>query len=164
MLTTHDIAFVAFTGVGATAVMDVWLLLLQRLGVPTTNFAYIGRWVGHLTRGRLAHASIAKAAPIAGERGLGWFTHYIVGIVFAALLLALEGAAWRRDPSLGSAVTLGVATVVLPWFVMQPAMGAGFVNAKTPAPLKNCLRGLANHGVFGVGLYLAASLIQPLSR
>ena len=47
----EDIAKVAAIGVGATATMDLWLLLLQRLGVPSLNFAMIGRWVGHWRRG-----------------------------------------------------------------------------------------------------------------
>ena len=31
-------------GIGATAVMDAWLLLLKHLGVPTLNFAFIGQF------------------------------------------------------------------------------------------------------------------------
>jgi hypothetical protein len=38
-------------------------------------------------------------------------------------------------------------------------MGSGFLASKTPAPLKNCLRNLANHAVFGAGLYLAAAAL-----
>ena len=37
---------VVFIGIGATLVMDVWLLALKRAGVPTLNFAMLGRWVG----------------------------------------------------------------------------------------------------------------------
>jgi hypothetical protein len=160
----NHIALVALIGIGATAVMDAWLLLLQRLGVPTTDIGLIGRWVGHLARGRVAHASIAKAAPIAGERAIGWLTHYAVGIAFAALLVAVQGTTWLREPTLWPALAIGVATVAMPWFVMQPAMGAGFASAKTPTPLKNRLRSLANHAVFGLGLYLAARLIEVFSR
>ena len=57
----QDLPLALLIGVGATAVMDAWLVLLQRLGVPTLNFAFIGRWVGHLLRGQFAHAAIAKA-------------------------------------------------------------------------------------------------------
>lgn len=160
MLSLQDAARVVLIGAGATAVMDIWLLLLRHLGVPATNFSLIGRWVGHLAHGRFAHASIAKAQPITAERGLGWATHYAVGVAFAALLVTVQGVEWASDPSLLPAVALGVATVVFPLFVMQPAMGAGFAAAKTPAPLKSCLRSLANHAVFGVGLYVAATVIE----
>jgi Protein of unknown function (DUF2938) len=157
-------ALVVLIGIGATAVMDVWLVLLQRLGVPTLNFAFIGRWVGHLLRGRFAHASIARAEPIAGELAWGWVTHYAVGITFAAVLVAAEGPAWTSRPTLAPAVLVGSLTVLVPLFVMQPAMGAGVASSRTPTPLKNCLRSLVNHTVFGLGLYLSAAVLAPLSR
>ena len=42
---------------------------------------------------------------------------------------------------------------------MQPAMGAGVAASRTAAPLRNVLRSLVNHTVFGAGLYLAARLV-----
>lgn len=146
-------------GVLATAVMDTWLWLLQRLGVPTAGFAMVGRWVGHIARGQLIHAAIARAAPVRFELALGWLTHYLIGIAYAVLLVALCGADWLAQPSWPAALVFGLATVAAPWFVMQPAMGAGVLALKTPTPLKNALRNLANHAVFGTGLYLAATAI-----
>jgi hypothetical protein len=149
---------VLFIGIGATAAMDAWLWLLKRLGVPAPDFALVGRWIGHMARGRWAHAAIARATPVRGERALGWTVHYLTGIAFAGLLVALAGTGWPRSPSLLPALAVGLGTVVVPLFVMQPAMGAGIASSRTPTPLKNCLRSLANHVVFGVGLYLAAAL------
>lgn len=146
-------------GVLATAVMDAWLWLLQRLGVPTAGFAMVGRWVGHMARGRLMHAAIARAAPVRFELALGWLAHYLIGIAYAVLLVALCGADWLAQPSWPAALVFGLATVAAPWFVMQPAMGAGVLALKTPTPLKNALRSLANHAVFGTGLYFAATAI-----
>ena len=157
------ILLVTAIGVGATAVMDAWLLLLKYRGVATLNFAFIGRWVGHLFRGRLLHHAIASSAPIPGERSLGWLLHYITGIAFAALLLGVAGLPWARHPTLLPAVAVGMLTVVIPLFLIQPAMGAGIASSKTPAPLKNCLKSLANHSVFGLGLYLSAALISTLA-
>lgn len=42
---------------------------------------------------------------------------------------------------------------------MQPAMGAGLASSRTPTPLKNCLRSLITHAVFGGGLYGAAVVL-----
>ena len=159
MPSLQDLATIALVGAGATAVLDAWLLLLQHLGLPTMNFVLLGRWVGHGLRGRWRHAAIAQAAPVAGERGLGWLVHYLVGIAFAALLAALPGG-WLQAPTLWPALAFGVGTVAVPLFVMQPAMGLGFAARKTPAPLQNCARSLTNHAGFGVGLYLAATIVQ----
>lgn len=162
MLSSHPFATAALVGIGATAVMDAWLVLLARLGVPTTGFGMIGRWVGHMWRGRFRHAAIAKAPPIRHESALGWLTHYAVGMLFAVLLVASQGAGWLGQPTLWPALAFGVATVAAPWFVMQPALGAGFLAAKTRAPMKNGLRSLANHAVFGVGLFLAAAVLAAV--
>jgi len=163
-LQLQDIPLAMLIGIGATAVMDAWLLLLKSLGVPTLNFAFIGRWVVHLFRGRFAHAAIAKSAPVRGELAWGWLTHYAVGMVFAAMLVGILGVDWLHSPTLLPALTVGICTVAAPLLVMQPAMGAGIAASRTPTPLKNCLRSLANHTVFGIGLYLSALAIAQVSR
>lgn len=162
-LLPQDLPRIALIGVGATAVMDVWLLLLRRLGVPTLDFALVGRWAGHWRRGVFAHEAIAKAAPVQGELALGWLLHYATGIAFAAILVAAQGVGWLRLPTLLPALAVGVATVAAPWLLMQPAMGAGIAAAKTPSPAKNRARSLANHAVFGLGLYLAATLLSRIA-
>ena len=160
----RDPVNVAAIGIGATVVMDLWLFALQRMNVPTLNFALIGRWIGHLRSGRWHHPSITKAAPIEGELVMGWVFHYAVGIGFAALLVALQGMSWASKPSLLPALGLGLATVVVPLFVMQPAMGAGVASSKTPTPWRNRLRSAANHTVFGAGLYLSAAAFAWLAQ
>lgn len=161
---TSDAASVLLIGMGATAVMDAWLLFLQRLGVPTLNFAMVGRWAGHWRCGTWMHEAIAKAAPVRGELALGWLVHYTTGIAFAGLLAGITGMGWVHQPTLLPALGLGMATVAAPWLVMQPAMGAGIASSRTPAPAKNRLRSLANHTVFGLGLYLAAVFLVWISR
>lgn len=160
----EDIALVALIGIGATGVMDLWVLLLKALNVPTLNFAFVGRWVGHGLRGKWSHDAIARAEPIEHELALGWLTHYAVGIAFAGVLVAIAGTAWTRSPSLMPALGVGLATVVAPLFVMQPAMGAGIAGSRTPSPARNRLRSVANHAAFGVGLYLAAVAIGWISH
>lgn len=159
-----DVALVVLVGIGATAVMDLWLMLLRLAGVRPPDFALVGRWVGHLPRGRFAHAAIAEARPLQGELVLGWLTHYAVGIAFAGLLVAVEGMAWLREPSFLPALLVGASTVAAPLFVMQPAMGGGFAASRTTTPVKNCLRSLANHAVFGAGLYLSGAAAALVLR
>jgi hypothetical protein len=151
-------------GVLATAVLDAWMWLLARLGLATVDWAPVGRWLGHMAHGRFAHASIAKAPAVAFERAMGWTVHYAVGIGYAVLLVAWQGQAWLRAPTLPPALALGLATLVVPLLVMQPAMGAGFFSSRTPTPWRNRLRSLGNHAVFGLGLYLAAGVLARMWR
>jgi hypothetical protein len=146
-------------GIGATVVMDLWGLLLRRLGVATLDFAMVGRWAGHLLGGRLRHQAIAKAEPVRHELALGWGIHYAIGVLFAMLLVVIAGEGWLKAPTLWLAVVVGVSTVVAPLCFMQPALGAGFFASRTPTPARNCLKSLATHFVFGVGLYLSACLL-----
>ena len=146
-------------GMGATVVMDVWGLLLRRLGVATLDFAMIGRWAGHLFDGRVSHQAIAKAEPVRNELVWGWVIHYAIGVLFAMLLVVIVGESWLLAPTLLPAVVVGVGTVVAPLCFMQPVMGAGFFASRTPTPARNCLKSLATHFVFGVGLFLSAGLL-----
>lgn len=146
-------------GMGATVVMDLWGLLLRRLGVATLNFAMVGRWAGHALEGRMWHQAIAKAEPVRHELAWGWVIHYAIGVLFAMLLIAMAGESWLQTPTLGPALVVGMGTVVAPLCFMQPVMGAGFFASRTPAPARNCLKSLVTHLVFGVGLYLSAAMI-----
>jgi hypothetical protein len=146
-------------GIGATALTDGWALLLGSVfGIRSLGYAMVGRWLGHMRAGRFFHASIAAAPPIRGESALGWIAHYVIGISFAGLLLALCGDAWARHPSLGPALAFGLTTVAMPFFIMQPAMGLGLMASKTAKPNSARLRSVMTHGVFGVGLYGAARI------
>jgi hypothetical protein len=160
----QDLLRIALIGAGATATMDLWLLLLARWGVPVLDIAMIGRWVGHWPRGVFRHAAIAQAARVEGERALGWLAHYVTGVAFAALLVVVAGVRWLHDPAALPALVVGVGTVFAPWLLMQPAMGAGIASSKSPSPARNRARSLANHAVFGLGLYLSALLVAWISR
>ena len=150
-------------GTGATLALDAWTVGLRRaFGVRAPDWALAGRWIGHVARGRVAHADISAAAPVRGERLLGWCFHYATGIAFGAALLVANGVAWARQPTLLPCLVLGLLTVVLPLFVMQPALGAGIAASKTPNPAHARMRSLTTHAVFGVGLYLAALLAATI--
>ena len=146
-------------GVGATAVMDVWAVALKRFWcIPSLNLAMVGRWLGHLPRGTVTHANIAQAAPVRDEAILGWTAHYVIGVLFAAVLLALAGQEWVRQPTFAPALLAGLVSVAAPFCILQPGMGAGLAASKTPHPTAARQRSLMAHTAFGIGLYLAALL------
>ena len=163
-MTSLDIVLkVALIGCGATAFMDLWLLGLHKLGVPSLKMALIGRWLGHCWQGRFFHPAISQASPIPYEQMLGVLAHYLIGIGFAGLLIGLAGLEWLARPQLNMALLTGLGTVLFPWLLMQPAMGLGLAAARTPSPLKNRIRSLCNHGVFGLGLFVTARILSWVS-
>ena len=79
-------------GLGATVLIDLWALVLQRLAqVALPNWAMVGRWVMHLPRGRLFHENIAVAQPVPKEQQIGWIFHYFVGVVYGVFFALLAG-------------------------------------------------------------------------
>jgi hypothetical protein len=151
---------VTLIGLGGAALMDLWSLSLRRgLGVPTLDYALLGRWIGQFPRGRFAHERIAAADAVPGERALGWLAHYAIGVAFAVVLVAIVGAGWLETPTVVPAIVVGLGTILAPWLVMQPAMGAGIAGSRTPNPRATRLRNLGTHAVYGVGLYASALLL-----
>jgi hypothetical protein len=149
----------ALIGTGATAVMDAWGIARTRLfKIPPANYGLVGRWIAYMPRGRFRHAPIAKSPPVRGELAIGWIAHYAIGIAFAGVLLALWGLA--RQPTLGPALLVGIGSVAAPFLVMQPGMGAGIAASRTPCPGAARIQSLVTHAVFGLGLFLAASLVN----
>jgi len=154
------VANTVLVGAGATAFMDLWSLARRRLfGVPLPNYAHVGRWIGHMRHGRFHHDSIGRSKPVAHEALIGWSAHYAIGIAFASLLPALRGAAWFANPTLLPAATVGFGTVLAPFLLMQPGMGAGIAARLTPRPVVARMHSLVTHAMFGLELYVAARLI-----
>lgn len=146
-------------GVGGTAVMDLWMLFMKYgFGVPPIDYARIGRWLGHFPSGRFVHANIDETERVVGEAALGWSVHYAFGVAMGALLIATCGLAWARNPTVTPPLALGLLTIVIPFFVVQPAFGMGFAASKAPNAKFARLRSLMTHVAFGIGLYLTARL------
>ena len=154
----------AAIGVGANVVMDLWNLALRRVaGVRSLDFALLGRWILHMPSGTFAHDHIGKAAPRKGERVVGWAAHYAIGVTFAVGFVAIVSAAWLARPTVLPALLYGVATVVFPYFLMQPALGLGVAAARTPQPAQARLKSLVTHTVFGLGLWMCALLLRVIA-
>ncbi|MEI2720014.1 MAG: DUF2938 domain-containing protein [Gemmatimonadales bacterium] len=150
-------------GVGATLLMDLWGAVRQPLfGFARLDYALLGRWVGGMAAGQFRHDAIARSAPVRRERLIGWTAHYLIGVSFAALLLAIWGAAWLHRPALGPALLVGIGTTAAPLLIMQPAMGAGVAASRTPRPNAARLQSLLTHAIYGLGLYLAGWLDHAL--
>ena len=156
-----DLLRIALVGIGATAIVDFWSLIRKPLlGMPLPNYGHVGRWFAYIARGQFRHESIAATPSVPFERLIGWAAHYLIGIAFAVILVWVDGVAWVREPTLGPALAVGVATVIFPFFVMQPGMGAGIAANRSPRPPMARIQSLATHAVFGCGLFIAARLLD----
>ena len=168
MSATTDVLFRAMlVGVGGTVVLDVWAEFLARvMGVPATNWAMVGRWLGNMPRGRFVQRSMTNAEPVTGELAIGWVAHYVIGTAYGLFLLAIWGPDWIAQPTLLPPLMLAWALLLSPYFIMMPGMGAGIAGAKTPKPNVTRLKALVAHSVFGFGMYataLALTRVKPIA-
>jgi hypothetical protein len=148
-------------GIGATAVMDGWAILQKRIfGMPSLDYRLVGRWIGHFPQGRFIHDGIGKANAVQGEAVLGWTAHYLIGIAFAGILL-LIWPEWLRHPTLLPALIVGIGSIVAPFFIMQPGLGAGVAASRTPQPWLSRFRSLIAHTSFAAGLFVSGVLFAP---
>lgn len=154
---------VIFIGLGATLTFDFWALFLKyAFKIPSSNICLVGRWLRYMPEGIFTHTNIANTPRKSAECTVGWLAHYLIGITFAIIFVALVGHPWLQAPALFPAIGFGGVTVLAPFLLMQPAFGFGVAASKTANPPQARVRSLMNHIAFGVGLYLFAWLVKGL--
>jgi Protein of unknown function (DUF2938) len=150
-------------GLGATLFMDLWALLLKRaFGTPLANYCLVGRWFRHMPEGTFVHTSIANSSQKRFECAVGWIAHYIIGVIYAVVLVALVSGNWLARPTFLPALLFGVGTVLVPFLIMQPSFGLGIAASRAPSPTQARLKSLMAHVAFGVGLYVCAVCLSYL--
>lgn len=148
-------------GIGGTVAMDAWAAMLQYLvRTPATNWAMVGRWLGHIPKGKFRHENMGAVAPIRGEALIGWIFHYGIGIAYGLLLVAVNGRGWLAEPTVIPAVLLSLVLLVAPYLVMMPGLGFGIAGSRTPKPNVTRLKSVLAHTMFGLGMYATALLIS----
>jgi len=153
-------------GVLATVTMDVVAAIALRLGIAgrgprRTGPDLIGRWIGYLLQGKFKHTDIRQAPPLRGELVWGLAAHYSIGIVLTLVYLGLL-VATHATPTALSAILYGTATTVLPWFLMFPSQGMGWLGRDAPGDAHLARVSLFNHIIFGLGIALWMAVLRPI--
>ncbi|HEY0518679.1 MAG TPA: DUF2938 domain-containing protein [Ilumatobacteraceae bacterium] len=148
-------------GLGATLLIDIWAVFLKRVfSIRSLDYCLLGRWVLYIPHGTIVHRNITATPAKPHECKVGWTTHYLIGTVLALIFALLASDGWLVHPTILPAVAFGIATVVMPFFTLQPSFGLGVAASKTPSPTKARLKSLMTHTVFGVGMYAWAFLLS----
>lgn len=152
-------------GIGATIILDLWAVFLNKVfGIPITNWAMVGRWVGHMTSRTLVQKDLGNVSPISYELALGWLVHYIIGISYIVIIVLFEGLGWLSQPTIFPALFISWLLLIAPFFIMMPCMGAGIAGANTPNPTKTRLISITGHTIFGLGIFISAVCLNLLMR
>ena len=153
-------------GLLATLTMDVVAVIALRFGIAgrgprRTGPDLIGRWIGYLLQGKFRHTDILQTPPLRGELLLGLAAHYSIGIVLTLVYLGLLAVA-HATPTALSAILYGTATTVLPWFLMFPSQGMGWLGLDAPGDAHLARASLFNHIIFGVAIALWIAVTRPI--
>lgn len=151
----------AAVGVGVLATITMDAAMIAAAAIGGERFAskrldpdVIGRWSGALLRGRWHNVDVSRAKPSPADLPLGILTHYLTGVSLTGLFLLLP-----IRLSFPAALSFGVATAVLPLFVLFPSLGygvAGLRSGEAPRLVRVMLLG---HAGFGIGIGLGTSLL-----
>ena len=153
-------------GILATVTMDVVAMIALRLGIAgrgprRTGPDLIGRWIGYLLRGKFRHTDILQTPPLRGELVLGLAAHYLIGIALTLMYLGLL-LVTHATPTALSAILYGTATTALPWFLMFPSQGMGWLGWDAPADAHLARASLFNHIIFGLAIVLWMAVMRPI--
>jgi len=157
---TFVIAFVG--GIVGAVLMDITEAAAARIGITSgVNVALVGRWSLGLMRGQLTHADIRTSPPLPGEVRLGWAFHLLIGgggvaLIYPAVLQFL-GMAPLTQQILGG-LLFGLATSLLPWFILLPAFGWGWFGRRGPQGSNAMLASPLSHIPYGLGVGAAMAL------
>jgi hypothetical protein len=143
-------------GLFGTLAMDLGSTALRAAGlVQGVPMPLLSRWFGHVLRGRVVHADIAAAADVAFPMPLALALHYAIGLALGIAGATLYEALWQPRSVGLFAIGFGVVTNVLPWLVMFPAMGYGWLGSAAPPEWLLLRTSFVNHVLYGVGFGLA---------
>ena len=143
-------------GLAGAVLMDITETIAARAGIHSgVNVALIGRWALGLRRGQLRHANIADSPALPGEVAAGWAFHFLVGGGAVALaypaLLGWLGVSSALSYWLGGPL-FGLATSVLPWFLLLPCFGWGWFGRRGPQGANALLASTLSHLPYGMGV------------
>jgi hypothetical protein len=85
----------------------------------------------------------------------------LIGIMLTLMYLGLVVVAHARPTAL-SAIFYGTATTVLPWFLMFPSQGMGWLGWDAPDDAHLARASLFNHIIFGLGIAVWVAVMKPI--
>ena len=154
-------------GLLGSYIMDMTEAFAEKRGIySSVNAALIGRWFMGFFQGRFCYADIRNAVSIENEKRIGIGFHYIIGGGCVALMypfflyaVGLDGTSNHIIPSL----LFGLATSVLPWFILLPSFGWGFFGTKAPQNARPVLASLLSHTPYGLAIGITLELHKMLT-
>lgn len=154
-------AWTFFGGLLGAVLMDISEMIAAKFGISSgVNVALVGRWFLALLRGQFMHTNIFHSKSYAHEVKAGWAFHLLIGGGGVALLYPLFFMALGLplpDNHLFGGAMFGLATSVLPWFILLPSFGWGLFGRRGLNGSNALLASTLAHIPYGLGVGFALS-------
>lgn len=152
----ENFAWAFVGGVVGAVLMDITETFAAKVGITSgVNIALVGRWFVGVLRGQFIHSNILDSAPLPNEVKAGWAFHFLVGGGGVALIYPLffqiTGQPFPGNHLLGG-LLFGLATSLLPWFVLLPSFGWGAFGRRGPQGSNALLASTLSHMPYGLGV------------
>lgn len=151
-------------GVGATFAIDCFTFIVSLFGSATRGILFVGRWMAYMPKGTFLHDTIIETPPVANELMIGQIAHYCIGITFTFLLVKIFGKKWLSKPTLIPAMVIALVTLLIPVFILQPALGFGIAFSNMPQQIHLIIKTIAIHTIYGFGLYFSAVFLNKITK
>lgn len=150
------LVFAFIGGIGGAVLMDITETYAAKAGISSgVNIALVGRWFLGLLHGRFSHSNILVSKPFQHEVKAGWAFHLLIGGGAVALLYPLfflsTGLPLPANHLLGG-MLFGLATSLLPWFILLPSFGWGMFGRRGPQGSNALLSSTLSHIPYGLGV------------
>ena len=150
-------------GVGATFTIDCFSFIISLFGNSPRGILFVGRWLAYMPQGKFLHHTIIETPSIANELIIGQIAHYCIGITFAFLLVKMFGEKWLSKPTLHPAFIIAIVTLIIPVFILQPALGFGIAFSNMPQQIHLLTKTVVIHTIYGFGLYFSAVVLNSIT-
>lgn len=149
-------------GLFGSYIMDVTEAFAEKRAIySSVNAALIGRWFIGLFKGQFYYADIRESKPVNNETQIGIWFHYLIGGGCVALVyplfISVTGLGTMSSNILPG-LLFGLATSVLPWFILLPSFGWGFFGNKAPNNARPVLASLLSHTAYGLAIGIILDL------
>ena len=147
---------IVLMGIFSTIIMELGYVFIKltKIVEPSMQPYHIGRWLLNMMQGTFVHADIRAVEAIAIEKPVALIAHYMAGIILVGVFLWLRENYKVFSSSIFMGLIFSWITLVLPWFIMYPSLGFGFLGLDCPENTNYILFSFLNHSFYGLGITL----------
>ncbi len=147
---------IVLMGLFSTVIMDIGFVFLKATSIVKGSMEpqFLGRWILNIFNGHFIQENIGMVTPMGLEKPVSLITHYVTGIALVGIFLLFRKKIKTFPGSIYMGFVFSWISLVLPWCILYPSLGFGFMGLNTPEGSSNIVYSIIYHSFFGLGITL----------